>query len=234
MHSCGVLRSQDAALRQTRSVSVQQRVKDLAASSCVSRLSVMRLPKRRISLFVLAAIIVIVAWGFFFGPSSADIRLDTGDLRYRYLGIPLVYERMPEPHRSRLLSLARESSALEAEWHQCADYPLPTTNHTDRMCRVFYYKIEAWIREDRIIALSAAEDVAEYIRTTNAKHSLPESVALLKHGDWNDDGDYTVRGDWRDDDDLRSYLKMRGLDVQTHKRAINLTGQATGVQASPE
>src|SRR4051794_30927178 len=76
--------------------------------------------------------------------TSADIRLDTGDLRYRYFGIPIVYEKMPEPQRTRLLALTAGSAVCRNEWYQCAVFPLPTTNHTDGMCRGFYMKIDAW------------------------------------------------------------------------------------------
>lgn len=188
----------------------------------------MQLPKRRIFLLVGVGIALCVIWSIVFGPSSADMRLDTGDIRYRYFGVPLIYERMPEPQRSRLLSLASTSSILVAEWHQCANYPLPTTNNTDAMCRGFYTKVDAWIDVDPHIARLAAEDLATYIRVTNARESLPESYALLSGFvvDWTNANRYAVRGDWRDDEAVRAYFEAHGVAIPPHNQRLKLTGDA--------
>src|SRR4051794_11018966 len=101
---------------------------------------------RVIGLGVLLVAVGIILRG---GPlTSADIRLDTGDLRYRYLGVPLSYERMPEPQRSRLLALAAGSNVLRPEWHTCATFPKVGSNNPDRMCRGWYFQASVWAAED--------------------------------------------------------------------------------------
>lgn len=188
----------------------------------------MRLTKRRILVFVGLGALLLFGLGVVLGPSSADIRLDTGDLRYRYFGIPIVYERMPEPQRSRLLALASQSPILVSEWHQCANYPLPTTNNTDGMCRDFYFKIDAWIDVDPQIARLAAEDVASYIRDTNALESLPKSYSLLSGFvvEWTADNRQSVREDWRDDEGVRAYFDTHGIAIPPHNQRLQLTGDA--------
>ncbi len=171
--------------------------------------------KRRILLSTGLGIGLIVTWAIISGPSSADIRLDTGDLRYRYLGIPVVYERMPEPQRSRLQSLASQSSVLVDEWHQCADFPLPTTNNTDGMCLSFYMRADAWIDVDQNVARLALEDVATYIRDTHARESLPHSFALLNGFviELTDDHRYAVRSEWREDEAVRTFFESHGIPI---------------------
>ena len=137
--------------------------------------------------------------------TSAEIRLDSGDLRYCYFGVPLVYEQMPEPQRTRLLGLTSGSSVCRNVWHQCAVYPLPTTNNTDLMCRRFYLKLDAWIDVDRDLARAGIEEVGEYIITTRVRNGLPQSYPLMWPVSEGKDGRMQVRSDWRDDEMIQSY-----------------------------
>ncbi|NJL30523.1 MAG: hypothetical protein HC898_02195 [Phycisphaerales bacterium] len=96
------------------------------------------------------------------------------------------------------------------------------------MCRGFYFKVDAWIDVDPNIARLAAEDVATYIRVTNAKESLPESYALLRGFvvDWTNANRYTVRYDWRDDEAVRAYFEAHGVAILPHNQRQKLTGDA--------
>lgn len=137
--------------------------------------------------------------------TSADIRLDSGDLRYRYFGIPIVYERMPEPQRTRLLALTAGSSVCRDVWRQCAVFPLRTTNNSDAMCRGFYLKIDAWIDVDRALARAGIEDVGRYVIETRVREGLPRSFPLMLPVERGEGGRMRVRAEWREDERVQVY-----------------------------
>jgi hypothetical protein len=137
--------------------------------------------------------------------TSADIRLDSGDLRYRYFGIPIVYERMPEPQRARLLALTSGSSVCRNVWCPCAVFPLPTSNNTDAMCRGFYMKMDAWIDVDRTLARAGIEDVGRYVIDTGVRQGLPRSFPLMRPVELGKGGRMRVRSDWREDEGVQLY-----------------------------
>lgn len=143
------------------------------------------------------------------GPTSGDIRLDSGDLRYRYFGIPIIYERMPEPERSRLIKLTSKSSICRNEWHQCVVYPLRGSNNPDWMCRGFYWRIVKWIDVDPELALAGVDDVGRYIIDTHARQGLPKSMPLISGFTFDNNGG--IRADWREDEGVKYYLESRGL-----------------------
>lgn len=160
----------------------------------------------------LLVVVVMGAWAFVIGPTSADIRLDTGDLRYRYFGIPLVYERMPEPARSRLRALTSQLGDVGAEWRQCARFPLPTTNNTDSMCQRFYFALSAWMDEDPRIALILARDVVNYIRKMNNHDAaLNGGYLLVFLAEYAGPDKLKVRPDWRQRQEVRYYLDVHGI-----------------------
>ncbi|HUU95110.1 MAG TPA: hypothetical protein VM487_05175 [Phycisphaerae bacterium] len=146
---------------------------------------------------------------------SGQIRLDTGDLRYRFLGVPFRYDAMPEPERSMLLSLAQESDRLSSEWRTCVRYPLPTSNNPDVMCRGYYVYATAWIGVDRRLARLALEDVADYVETTGAQYGLPDACLVLSPLVVERASDDTLRviDDWRNHEDVVAYCQMKGHDV---------------------
>ena len=169
--------------------------------------------KRRILVYTLVGLSFLVGWACVSGPTSADIRIDTGDLRYRYFGVPLRYDPMPEPRRSALIKLSRGSQVLRPKWYRCAVFPLPTTNNSHFMCRSFYGQAFLWIEQDPEIARVVAEDVARYIIETNAERSLPESYDCLSFRILEEDeqGRRRISASWRDDHDVQVYLKSKGL-----------------------
>ena len=93
---------------------------------------------------------------------------------YRYFGIPIVYDRMPEPQRSRLIDLTSNSALCRSEWRRCARYPLRGTNDRAAMCQSFYGRIEAWIDVDPKLALAGVNDIGRYI-IDNKREGLPQS-----------------------------------------------------------
>jgi hypothetical protein len=149
-------------------------------------------------------LLALVIFAFFFGPHSGQIRLDTGDLRYCWLGIPLQYEQMPEPERSKLLALASKPPAVSSTWITCATYPLPTSNNPDSMCRSCYSGIAAWTDEDPHIARWALDDMVTYLQDTHATHGLPKSCELVVPG-MIDYAAGKVEPNWRDEDAVKDY-----------------------------
>jgi hypothetical protein len=164
---------------------------------------------RSIAIIALALIsLAVLLYGV--SHQSVDIRLDTGDLRYRVLGVPVKFTRMPEPQRSQLLALAAQSTVLTPNWVNCCQYPLPTTNHPDSMCMGFYRAATLWIAEDPTIARLALEDVARYIKQTNARHGLPASFYLVSNLSADLNGvTWMIKPDWRDDQQIRWYLQQQ-------------------------
>ncbi len=169
-------------------------------------------------ILLLMAVAALVRRLITVGPiTSADIRLDTGDLRYRFFGIPLKYHRMGEPARSILLRLASKSSVLKPEWHTCATYPLPSSNNSDLMCSGFYVYATVWAKQDPKLAQRMLEDVATYIRRTNATHGLPDSCTLLSPFFITEDnaGKLVLKPDWRKDQNFIWYCQHKGIPIPT-------------------
>jgi hypothetical protein len=164
-------------------------------------------------VFLVPAVTAIVFYCALTGHGfSGEIRLDTGDLRYCFLGIPYSSRRMPEPERSLLLSVARDSEILKPQWHTCVRYPLPTSNNSDLMCRRFYCHATAWISVDPALARLILEDIAKYVVETDARYSLPESCPMLTPPtvEWEDSGRARVPEDWRDSVGSEWYCEQKG------------------------
>lgn len=163
--------------------------------------------------------VLIAGYGIIRGDfrTSADIRLDSGDLRYRYFGIPVVYDRMPEPERSKLLALAAKSKIVTNEWRTCAIFPLRSTNNEDFMYRGWYFKVSVWTGEDPDLARLLVEDIAAHLRATNARNGLPASSTLLSgffvqpdvHAGW------MIKQGWRQDQDALDYMASKHFSPAT-------------------
>jgi hypothetical protein len=166
--------------------------------------------RRRTWVFLgLIALFVFAAYSYVRGPTSGQIRLDTGDLRYCWYGIPVRYRTMPEPQRSKLLALASKAPPISAKWVTCVTYPLPTSNNSDAMCVGFYWSIAIWSDEDPKIARWAMDDVANYILGMPTAAGLPHSFLVLspfvvdKHT-------RAVKAGWRDQDWVKLYCADHG------------------------
>lgn len=161
-------------------------------------------------LVVVSSAVLCWIWGL--PLTSADIRLDTGDLRYRYLGIPMAYERVPEPQRTRLLALAAGSQVLVPEWRRCATFPLPSSNNTHRMCRGWYARASVWAAQDPPLARLMLEDVAAYVDHTSAVQGLPPSATLLSGRFVLPDvsGNLSLKPGWQQDEAAVAYMQWKG------------------------
>jgi len=128
--------------------------------------------KRHFAVILILGILTLgLAWAY--GPTSAQIRLDTGDLRYCWWGIPLRHELMPEPDRSKIMALARKSKAVPEIWVTCVRYPKHTSNNPDLMYQHFYEDIAMQADEDQDLAIWQLEDVAITIQNPT---SAPKSM----------------------------------------------------------
>lgn len=166
----------------------------------------------RLLLIALLCIVGILIWPSPTLPSSAEIRLDTGDLRYMLRGKVLWERTMDEPDRTALLSVSTRSPVLKNEWHRCARFPLPSSNNTDRMCRRFYRCAATWIRVDPAIGLLVAEDVARYVERTKAEKSLPDCISLLNWVGYDRNGGMIVAEGWQHDESVVDYLRHHGIE----------------------
>ncbi len=169
------------------------------------------------TLFAVIGIPIVCAWFLLHGPTSGEIRLDTGDLRYCYFGIPFSYSRMPEPQRSRLLSLSAGSSILKPQWFTCVTYPLTGSNNPDLMVEGFYSRATAWIPVDPKLAQMIVEDIAKYVKGTNARSGLPDSFYLVSGFlvDQNTQGQWTLDPNWRQDEEVQNYFTAKGYSPAT-------------------
>jgi hypothetical protein len=168
-----------------------------------------------------AAVACLVLLSFLRGPTSGQIRLDSGDRRYCWWGIPIRYERMAEPNRSKIVALSAMSPAIPAKWVTCVRYPLPSSNNTDLMCSDFYWSIAAWANEDPKIARWTLEDVTRYIPGMLARGGLPESCSLLSTFtvDWRSS---TVKPDWREDEEVQRYCASHGYVLVPTTRGVGV------------
>lgn len=169
------------------------------------------------SLGTAAGIVVMLAYALRSGP-SAEIRLDTGDLRYLYWGIPFQYRWMPEPARSQLIVLSAGSNTLKPEWHSCATRV--GSNNADGMCQGFYRKATAWIAVDPHLARMIANDIANYVRNTGVRQGLPDSFGMLAFVlDMDNKGSWHVKPGWQQDEMVMDYLQRKGYSLPATKPA---------------
>lgn len=155
-------------------------------------------------LLAVVAVLAIIGHGW-----TAEVRLDCGDLRYSYLGLPVIANPMPEPERSVLISLADESLVLHPEWRVCAVFPRRGPVESDQRCRDAYRRISAWAEADRTIARLAMEDLAEYIDATGGWLGAPE-CAMILGPDVIDSTAGDVLPNWRSNPNVRAFCEARG------------------------
>lgn len=138
------------------------------------------------------------------GPTSVEIRLDSGDVRYCWYGIPLKYERMREPQRSRLLALAAREPAIPAKWVTCFEgRPGPEANP---IIPGKYWGIAAWAGEDPNIARWLLDEVTDYLQSFKADGS-PAHLAWVSMVDM---PSCKVHADWRNDEEVRYFCSLHG------------------------
>lgn len=153
---------------------------------------------------------LVVGFGCVHGRTSGQIRLDTGDLRYCWFGIPLEYRRMPEPQRSKLLELAAKSPSVPSTWVTCVTYPLPSSNNTDVMCCQFYNSIATWADEGPKIARWALDDVVDYIPHMLSTGGLSDTAYILLSSDLHSTSALRLDPSWRDNYVVKAYCAAHG------------------------
>jgi hypothetical protein len=161
--------------------------------------------RRRMIKWGSVIFLLLLGFGVLYGPTSGQIRLDTGDLRYCWWGIPLKYELMPEPQRSKLLALAAKVPPVSAEWVTCVNYPKHYSDNPEIRYHGEYYSIAIWADEDVNIARWAMDDEVKAIPhggTTRLWPILGYRVLDSSTGKLN--------VDWRDQEDVKDYCAAHG------------------------
>ena len=100
--------------------------------------------------------------------SSVQVRVDTGDRRKCFWGIPVSYIPMKPESRNALLSL--NDPQVPKRWVWCATKV--GSNNSDRMVYSFYYEAAAWVDIDPAIAKLVVRDLANYVQMTHATHGF--------------------------------------------------------------
>jgi len=136
----------------------------------------------------------------------AEIRTDTGDLRFCFLGIPYDDVHQHGPGRVVRKGAARLDPVIEPEWLKCgtiADdvYWLPYRTFSEAT---------AWSSVDPRITRFVMDDTIRWIRRTQGRWSLPPvpSSAVRRASD----GTYALEPDWRSDGLVRAYLDSKGYE----------------------
>jgi len=133
-------------------------------------------------------------------PFFGRYRRDTGDLRYRYFGVPIWYERMPEPQRTRLMKLAAAPPAIPSDWLKCMDYRHRGTNNGDIEARSGYWLAARYAEVDPGIARLLLEEHATTVPHVSHFYSL-----LVRY--------VPAYGEWREDEEIRAFCAARGYAI---------------------
>ena len=185
------------------------------------------MPKSVGSICVIASL-SILAFIAIHGPqTSADIRLDTGDTRVRYLGIPSTYHRMPEPFRSRLLALSSGSRVATPDWWWYESYPRRSGQFNEYRPED-YAAVAIWADADPQLARLMLEDLAADIRNGHRTywHTLAFfSERFIVAGT---DNRPAVTPNWRSDPALVAYMASKAYTPPAARSAVTLPSAAKG------
>ena len=79
------------------------------------------------------------------------------------------------------------------------------------MVHGFYYKASAWVKEDPMIAKLVVRDLAAYLRSTHASHSLPDCFNMISPWvvDRTPGGPKVISG-WQKNPEVLQYLAKNG------------------------
>lgn len=139
--------------------------------------------------------------------SSVEFRLDTGDKRFVFWGIPVSHRSLRAEQRDANLSLS--DAEVPRRWVWCARQV--GTNDPDAMVSAFYRDAAAWVDVDPEIAKLVRRDIADYLQTTHAARGSPECFVML----WptvverEETGSHVVQ-DWQKNPDVQAYLARKG------------------------
>src|SRR5262249_23716728 len=114
----------------------------------------------RIGLLLLL-IATVLGWILLIGPTDAQFRLDTGDVRYIYSGIPGRTLRMDEPERSTIVSLASGSTVLKTE---LVSVPHQRALNSQLFGQKMFYRAARWATVNPQMSKALLEDMALYLK----------------------------------------------------------------------
>jgi hypothetical protein len=172
----------------------------------------------RIGLALLATVAVAVGYAALMGPSSTEIRMDCGDVRYRYFGMPMIFTRQNPESRLILLSLARKSPFLRPVW-------LPVVRQTSSnnplaAYQNWYVGASIWCSVDADVGRLLVEDIASAIRDAKGvKIGVPKGIYLLRLTYETD----LIPTNWMFDPKVRAYCKARGYSRPEWEAIENTT-----------
>ena len=141
---------------------------------------------------------------------TVEVRLDTGDRRFLFWGVPVALQSLPSEPRERLVSL--QDPDVPKEWTWCATQV--GTNHADAMVYGFYKNAAAWVEVDPEIAKLMVRDIAEYLQTTHGTHGLPGCAILWPVVERDEEGRRHIVEDWQKNENVQYYLKSKGYTVR--------------------
>jgi hypothetical protein len=138
-------------------------------------------------IYLIGVPLLLIVFGFLTGliPRVAYIRIDCGDIRYSYMGIPLYIDRLPKSTRDPLLVLAGQSG-ISARWAYVA--PSGFSYDTLGGYRNCYYLLANWARVDQNIGRLLLQDMSSHINAANGAHSTWEGMQVLYLDAFNPDG----------------------------------------------
>jgi hypothetical protein len=133
--------------------------------------------------FLLLPLALAVVLGARAGPTSIQIRMDCGDLRFKYFGIPARWEPMPEPARSRLLSAVAGSSTVQPVWLPIV--PQHTSYDHAGAYQSWYHAMAAWADVDPTVCRLLVEEFGNSVKAANGeRHVAPRGLRLLHAEDF--------------------------------------------------
>ncbi len=167
------------------------------------------MPKKtvRFAVYSTLGLILFVMFTIQGRPSSIDIRVDCGDLRFRYWGIPIIYERMREPQRTALLAIARAAPPIAPKWIPVL--PQRTSNYNAGEYQSRYFKRMPWAKADPNICRLLLEDFSTYI--TRADGRSYAGGWGTRVSEWGAMGD-PISPDWISDPDIRQFCESHGYE----------------------
>jgi hypothetical protein len=162
------------------------------------------------ALGILAVILILSCLGF---GNTMQVRLDTGDQRDLFWGIPFHYRNLDPESRRALLSLG--DSDVPNQWIWCAT--AVGWNQVGFGVQRDYRCAAAWVNVDPEIAKLIVRDLAAYVQSTHALRGLPSCTSML----WPPVIDpskfpYQVIAEWKTDQGVRDYLDRRGYFRESH------------------
>lgn len=160
-------------------------------------------------LFLLGTI--AIGWILLIGPTGAQFRLDTGDWRNTYFGIPGDTIRMQEPERSTILSLAAGSVVLRPEWVSVS------VRYPEAGFKLFY-RAARWAKTNPQISKALLEDIARSLKGQQSPpmNTMRDVLIMFEPvgpGVWKD-----LAPNWTDlfpgqKKEAVDYLKSKGLPI---------------------